>query len=198
MHEISQEFITVLQYLLPGFLCAWVYYGLTPYTKPSEFERLIQALIFTLLVQAMAYPFKLYLTDPSDVSSKDDGLILSVCCAFAVGLIISFFANSDYFHCVIRWMKITNETSYPSEWFGAFQENKNSYVVLHLDDGNRLYGWPTEWPSDPQIGHFRIEQASWLDAKESIETSNLSHILVPATKVRLVEFVNIQASTDKE
>jgi len=55
---VSQQVIALLQYLLPGFLAAWIFYGLTSYAKPSNFERVIQALIFTLFIQGMMFPFR--------------------------------------------------------------------------------------------------------------------------------------------
>lgn len=51
MDKVAPELIAILQYLLPGFLAAWVFYGFTSFPKPSEFERVIQALIFTFIVQ---------------------------------------------------------------------------------------------------------------------------------------------------
>ena len=45
--------IEVLYFLVPGFIAAAVYYGLTSAAKPNTFERLIQALIFTIIVQAL-------------------------------------------------------------------------------------------------------------------------------------------------
>jgi len=54
MDSISQNVVTILQYLLRGFLVAWVFYGFTSYPKP-QFERVIQALIFTLIIQATVF-----------------------------------------------------------------------------------------------------------------------------------------------
>lgn len=43
MPEISKDVISLLQYLAPGFVLAWVYYGLTSQIKQSQFERIVQA-----------------------------------------------------------------------------------------------------------------------------------------------------------
>lgn len=194
MSDLSQELIAVLQFLLPGLFAAWVYYGLTSYSEPSEFERVVQALIFTLLVQAVAYPLQallLWLGQWYSISpwGKGSELALSVICGFIVGAIISYCANTDCFHKLLRKFSITNETSFPSEWFGAFQKHI-TYVVLHLSNGNRLYGWPKEWPSDPKEGHFLIEQASWLaENNEQTELTNVACILIPVSDVKFVEFM---------
>ncbi len=48
---ISKEIISVIQSLLPGFLTAWVFYGLTAHRHKDAFERVVQALIFTTIIQ---------------------------------------------------------------------------------------------------------------------------------------------------
>lgn len=53
MPELSKDVVALLQYLAPGFLVAWVYFGLTSHVKPSQFERVVQALVFTVAVQAL-------------------------------------------------------------------------------------------------------------------------------------------------
>ncbi len=54
--ELAKDFVVLLTYLLPGFLAAWVFYGLTSHPKPSQFERVVQALIFTLIIQTLVPP----------------------------------------------------------------------------------------------------------------------------------------------
>ena len=53
MEHVAPAVVDLLQFLLPGFLAAWVFYAFTSYQKPSEFERVIQALIFTLLIKTV-------------------------------------------------------------------------------------------------------------------------------------------------
>ena len=195
MESIGQEVVTLLRYLLPGFLAAWAYYGLTSFELPSQFERVVQALIFTLLVQPLVYAAKAaclfagqyvalgFWTDSS-------ALTASVAFAFILGATFAAFANNDRFHALMRRLKITKETSYPSEWYGAFCNNV-TYVVLHLKDQNRIYGWPREWPSQPGVGHFVLEQSSWLDDEnKEIPMANVASVLIPADAVTLVEFMN--------
>lgn len=193
MDTLTPDIISVLQYLLPGFVTAWIFYAFTSYIKPSHFERVIQALIFTLIAQVITFLIKeilifigkyWFITEWGEFST----LICSVVIAIILGFIISYYSNTDKFHKYLRGKGITRETSYASEWFGAFLKNV-TYVVLHLDDGRRLYGWPIEWPSDPKNGHFVLEQASWLDEKNEIELESVNQILVDAKQVQLVEFM---------
>lgn len=193
MGELGESAIRLLQYLLPGFFMAWIFYGLTSHPKPSQFERTVQALIFTLLIQAVVFVEHHFFGDvwPNFFTSIDGGknyLLASTFSAFLLGLIFSFSANSDCFHALARKLRITRETSYPSEWFGGFLRNV-AYVVLQLKDGRRIYGWPRYWPSDPNEGHFILEQPSWLDETTEIPITGVSCIMVDVRDVQWVEFM---------
>lgn len=196
MEDLGQELVTLLQFLLPGFLAAWIYYGLTSFALPSQFERIIQALIFTLLVQPLAFVIKFLLLSVGRhwallPWSEKAELATSVVCAFVLGALFAAFVNNDKFHALMRRIKVTRETSYPSEWYGAFC-NHVTYVVLHLKGERRIYGWPIEWPSESGNGHFLLEQVSWLgDENKEIPITNVTHVLVPASEIELVEFMDL-------
>lgn len=195
MEGIGKDAVQLLQYLLPGFLAAWVYYGLTPYKVPSQFERVVQALIFTLIIQAAVYlervglerlgrPWKL------SISDEPSHLLASAISALVIGCIFSLCANHDLFHALARKLRITTETSYPSQWYSAFCSDV-TYVVLQLTDDRRIYGWPREWPSDPAQGHFVLEQPSWLtEDGRNEEITGVSDILIAVSDVRWVEFMS--------
>ena len=193
MQDIAKETIDILQYLLPGFLAAWIWYGLTPYAKPAEFERVVQALIFTLVIEALVFAekraiFSLGLEAP-DTWSVDAQLVASTASALIVGLLFAYGANSDVFHAAARRFGITIETSFASEWYGAFATNI-TYVVLQLTDERRLYGWPIEWPSDPKEGHFVLKQVSWLTEDGEVPLTGVASMLVNVRDVKWVEFMD--------
>ena len=193
MDNLAPDVIAVLQYLLPGFVTAWIFYAFTSYLRPSQFERVVQALIFTLIVQAILFLIKqslLYIGNYWSIGSWDDSsnLIWSLGIAIILGFVITYYSNNDKLHKYLRKKGITRESSYASEWFGAFLKNV-TYIVLHLKDGRRLYGWPREWPTDPKNGHFVIEQASWLEDDKEIEVVGVNQVLIDTSQVELVEFM---------
>lgn len=49
----DSDIVAAIYQLLPGFVTAWIFYGLTAHPKTSPFERVIQALIFTLFVETI-------------------------------------------------------------------------------------------------------------------------------------------------
>lgn len=194
MGSITSNIITILQFLLPGFVAAWIFFNLTSYSKPSQFERVVQALIFTLFIQALISIIKFILLKVGQLWSigtwsESSSLIASIFIAILFGIMFSYFANNDKIHKYLRDKGVTRETSFPSEWFGSFLNNV-TFIVLHLEDERRLYGWPIEWPSEPTIGHFVIADPSWLgeEGKEN-RINGVSNILVDVKDVKWVEFL---------
>jgi len=163
MPEISKDIVALLQYLAPGFVVAWVFYGLTSHTKPSQFERVVQALIFTVVVHAVVLVERGVVEAigkrfPLGEWSANSQLIASLVTALIVGVAISACVNADAFHGWTRKMRISSRSGHTCEWFGVFSEYPR-YVVLQLRDGVRIYGWPMVWPSEHDRGHFFITAA---------------------------------------
>lgn len=194
MENLASDIVSILQYLLPGFVTAWIFYNLTSYAKPSQFERVVQALIFTIFIQvAVSFIVTVsnYVCSYFNFSelSKTASLTIAVTVAILFGFMFSYFANNDKLHKYFRDKGITRETSFPSEWFGAFLKDV-TFVVLHFKDERRLYGWPLEWPSEPTKGHFLIADPSWLgnDDRE-MRIAGVRSILVDVNDVKWIEFL---------
>lgn len=194
MELFSQDFIELFKFLIPGFFAAWVYHSLTSYPKPSTLERVIQALIFTVLVQISIVFMKSALLLigrylPALPWNSNADLIWSIIISLLIGCCFAFFVNTDKLHQQLRKIGLTRETSFPSVWVGTFIRKRNTYVVLHVGDNKRLCGWLKEWPPDPQSGHFCMEQPEWLTKSGSIKPKNVDSIMLRASDVKMVEFL---------
>jgi hypothetical protein len=192
----SQAVIAVLTYLLPGFITASLVYGLTPTPRAVPFERVVQALIFTMFVQVgvflVGFTLRLVGTWFSLGPWNDEvRLAWSVLLASALGLFLAWAAHTDTIHDALRRWGFTSETWLSSEWYGVFARNQG-YVVLHLTGERRLYGWPEAWPSIPGQGHFVVTQAEWLrDDGQREELKGVGRIIVKAEDVEMVELMEL-------
>ena len=121
MSWASSEVVSVLTFLLPGFVAAAVFYSLTSHPKPSAFDRVVQALIFTVVGQAiMALFFALGSSAKTDMQwLRNWEPALSVLIAVVLGLVASYASNRDTVHRILRHLGVTKETSYSSEWYSA-------------------------------------------------------------------------------
>ena len=203
----SNEIVTVFVFLLPGFISAAVFHSLTSHPRPDTFRSVIQALVFTVIVQAIAALVKSHAWE----WTVDQELVVLVLTSVGVGFVSAVVSNLNLVHWPLLKLRLTREKSYSSEWYSAFVHNP-CYVVLHLSDGRRLYGWPAEWPTDPNNGHFHVTKAEWLSDKaigpdqrtdgclpvqtedKSAESREILDLLISVVEVRMVEFV----STTKE
>ena len=191
MNWTSSEVVGVLTFLLPGFVAATIFYSLTSHPRPGAFDRVVQALIFTAVGNAITILFlsnKMFQNaDAEWIRSWEP--VISILVAVALALMASFAANRDIVHGMLRNLGVTKETSYPSEWYSAFSRHGDCYVVLHLKGQRRLYGWPEEWPSQPESGHFRITEGEWLNDDDRIPATGVAATLIPASEVEMVEFL---------
>lgn len=171
-----------------------IYFSLTAAVRPTPFDRTIQALIFTILVETLVVVVRAILllvgrlSQPIGDWNADVALVWSLTLSVAAGVGIAWASNSDALHMLARKLEMSFETSYPSEWFGAFAQT-DAYVVLHLVGERRLYGWPSEWPADSRSGHFVIVQAEWLTDSEPISLSGVEKVIVRAEEVTMVEMM---------
>ena len=129
--------------------------------------------------------------------TENVALVWSLILAVILGLLFAKNVNDDKAHGILRRWGLTKQTSFPSEWFGVFAHNI-TYVVLHLKDQRRLYGWPEEWPSQPGSGHFSLAEAEWLTDSERIPLTGVKNILIPAEEVVFVEFMFLEDVLEKK
>jgi len=201
--EISTDAVGILSFLLPGFLASWLFYVLTSHAKPSQFERVTEALIFTFLVQAFLPVLRWCCEWAGSYFSlgdwgKESELTSSLFLAVLLGVLVAYLTNNDSFHGWLRTKGFTSRTSYPSEWYCVLSRVV-TYVVLHFHDGRRLYGWPKEWPIDSDKGQFYIQDPMWIDESgRYIDMTELEGIIVRVQDVRWVEFCVRETSSGGE
>lgn len=193
MESISSEIFTILKYLLPGFVSAWIFHALTAHPKPNQFERIVQALIFTLFVQCATSVTKFFLVKIGkfwSIGKWDDTaqLFWSVFFAIFIGFILVYLTNSNRFHNLLNNKNITKQSAYHSEWSDIFN-NVTWFVILNLKNGRRVYGWPFIWPSDPSKGHIVLQNPEWIDGDKYIKLKNAEYLVINTTDIEYVEFL---------
>jgi hypothetical protein len=191
---LSSEAVALLVFLMPGFAAAWVFYGLTSHPKPAQFERLIQALILTFIVQASVSGVRIALEGIGRfwaiaAWSEPAHIFASLVLALVLGAGLAHAANKDSVHKWLRSKGFTARTSHPSEWYCVLSQKPN-FVILQLVDGRRLYGWPKEWPIERDKGQFYIQLPSWIDDEgKDVPLPQLDGVLVDVKDVSWVELI---------
>ena len=204
--QISQALIDLLQYLLPGFVAAAIFYEFTPYPKPAPFERVIGALVFTFFVTAIGDAASQIPAFSESAKTPLASLIIAI----LAGGIAAGCANYDIPHCWLRNLRLTDQMGGPSEWSFVFSDmaKRDAYIILNLEDGKRIYGWPRIWPDSPNNGHFLLVDYNWLanppesgegeKNDEESQSSPNATIFIDAQAVNMVEFLPLQEATKNE
>jgi len=206
--NITNELISLFSFLLPGFITSFLFYSLTSFPKKSEFEAVVIALIYTVIINTIVKLLEWIFIAIGNVFSIGEWdqlsiTIWSIILALTIGLLWSRLYNNDTIHKILRKRKVTIQSSYPSEWYGTFSETKK-YVILNLKDDRRIMGWPIEWPNYPDKGHFVLENAKWLVDKDGnvteIPLETIEKIMINADNVEIVEFLkdDIELGGDKD
>ncbi|MFO1091993.1 MAG: DUF6338 family protein [Planctomycetaceae bacterium] len=190
----TSEIVGLVYKLLPGFVAAWIFHGLTAHPKPTPFERVIQALIFTAFTQAIVIPIGVVLVwfgrHLFEIGqwTENSALFVGVIVAVALGFGFVWLANTNKLHNKLFELGITKRTAYPSEWYSSFHRSPR-FVYLHLKNGRRIWGWPEEWPDLPANGHFVLQNPEWiLDDNRRMPLLLTERILIPAIDVSMIEF----------
>ena len=212
MEWASKETVGVLQYLLPGLFTAWIFYGLTAHRRPTPFERVVQALIFTAIVQVFVSLLRWLLLTLGHffaIGSWSDevGFVLAMLVAAVLGHVLAYCANNDLYHRFLRddlkeypqlaWARklallrmlngVTSRRSFPEQWINT-PELEQRWVLLHLEDGRRLFGWPYLWPERDDSDHFIIMKPEWvLEDNERAPLDNVEGMRIRASDVRYVD-----------
>ena len=191
---MSKQIIDALWFLLPGFVASAVFYFLTSYYKPSPFERIVQALVFTYLIQgAIKYINDVTIfIDSINFLFKYNSFLIILLLAIVLGIAASVVASNDTIHRLLSYIKFPKEPffSAKSQWMKAFTDSVNKHLVLHLNNDKRIYGRLKEWPTDLERGYFLLQEVNWLgEDNEYIPMEGVESMLIPSGDVKRVEFM---------
>lgn len=193
MDDLVKDIIPLLQYLIPGFLSTWIFYSLTAFKRPDTFGQIVQALIFTFVIQgAVLAVGNLCLWIGSkgfSLGNWDDRAqtLWAFVFSLMLGLFACYLATSDKLHGWLRERNVTKQSSFPSEWFCAFAQHER-FITLHLSDERRVFGWPVEWPRESSNGQFVMKYPRWLTDDGQPASIGAEFLLIDSAKVKWVEF----------
>lgn len=202
MESVSKEIFDILKYLLPGFVTAWIFHALTAHPKQNQFERIIQALIFTLFIQCAISITKyvsLLIGKWYSIGSWGETAQLFWSSLFSIllGFILVYYTNNNKFHNYLSVKNITKQTSYFCEWSDIFN-SVTWFIIVNLKNGRRVYGWPLVWPEDPAKGHLVLQNPEWIEGRQYVRLANTEYLVISATDIEYVEFLKQEPEVKDE
>jgi hypothetical protein len=178
-----KDLIPVLVFLLPGLVSTGIV-SLLVFRKPVEpFTRVIEAFIFTMINLVLFAVVRQLVANIPGVQLGNDSFFTTVnlsimtICSVLLGLVWSWEANNQIIFKFLRWLRVTQKTTKPSIWVDVLSEI-NNYVVVHLKDGRRVFGWPRRYSDDYGERAIFLEKATWLTEDGQAVNDPLMCILI--------------------
>ena len=188
------ESVQVLFALLPGLLTVLVVRSLAAREQKLEaVETVIRGLAFTLLVHAIWA----LLTIGSIIPTPD--IIGMPLCAVALGLIVATIINSGWMYEILRFSRLTSESSWGNAWKSSFRhaaKNVGEYAVLHLKDKRRILGAVRCYSADADGGHVAIDKAAWLSQSNEVKDA-IGFLIFPVEEIKFIQFLESQGEPNE-
>jgi hypothetical protein len=209
MTAVGFETLAVLLVLLPGFLAAGIIRTLCVRTKQTEFDKLIEALVYSFIAYAafVAIFHRFPLQAPKSGSQNMAAYYLSLhpsdvlfllALGTATGIVVGASITNDLHGKIFRRLGLTNRTSRPSIWLDVFSEVKD-YVQVEFQDGRRLIGWPRYFSDSPEEPSLFLENAAWIgpDGK-MVEVSGSGVLVTKEMAIGAIMFLRGDARSSKQ
>ena len=186
-----------------GLVTAWVFYGIGSHKKPSPFERIIRATIYTAIVYSLLPSFHWVIISAGNFTPLDPTPVTFVL-ALLLGFIFAVCANNNIPHRFLP-RRLTDKSTHPSYSSHAFDKRKGRFIILSQKDGQRILGypvsWPVSWPASSEDEFFILTQYVWLNGtnqQDEISARNLCYddILIASKDVDRIEFTETTISLE--
>src|ERR1035441_5417168 len=167
------EALGVLLILLPGFACAYIAQFLAVRRKQTEFDKVVEALLFSFILYAVTLPFfgrTLPISWQSQGPSQpnlylvkfDYGyLVTLLCLTIVLALFYAANINHDWLMKAFRLIRITGRTARSTIWNDAFQDI-GGFVQVGLSGERKVIGWVRDYSDDATEPSLFLEKAAWI------------------------------------
>lgn len=193
-----KDIVPILLFLLPGFLTTRVIGILAIRRESDSFDKVIQAFVFTF-VNMLCFSVARWVLEHLSGLKFDrvdfyttGNLVLMVTCSVGIGLACSWEINNEPLLRKLRGLGLTKKTYKPGVWMETFQHVER-YVVVHLVDGRRVYGFPRFYSDRDGERSLFLEDASWLnDQNNLLNQTRMSIYLDEKSGILLIEFIDFE------
>lgn len=193
-------------FLLPGFVTSKVREALAVVAKTSDFSRVVDAMLFTLLNYSIYFPlanalkFKQFTilglrgessgADLQLVTPYFPALFLMLGTATALGIVVGMGTDRDWFYKIKTGLHLTRRPARIDVWADAFYEERGKWILVQLEDGTQVIGWPFRYSDEPERRQLFLKDARVRqpDGTE-YDVPGPGLLLTEASKIKLIEFL---------
>jgi hypothetical protein len=189
-------------YLLPGFLGAVVYDYLVERESPSNFDRIIEALVLTLASSVVAHVGFGVPLIPNITLAKDTPLtevlgaflgtsILYIALtAVIISVIFAFINNHNIIYWILNRTRLTYKNGDGDVWQDTFYKHRKFWISIKFEDGRSLIGWPQYYSPTGKPRELFVADATWWLPDSN---GNLTSVDVAGAGVYISDFTKVTA-----
>lgn len=203
--------LQVFLILLPGFSAAYVVQALATRRLPTDFERVIEALVFSFLIYVCYIPLnggRLPFHVQGDPTGKGNETVLwePAQLAWLAGVTVIFallavgYVRFDG-NRLFRAIGLTERTTHNSIWNDIFEREAidNQPVQVELADGRSVLGILLYYSDTSDEGSVYLKEASWVDETgQTIPIPGPGILLTKNCEIRSVSLLNPEPDTPGE
>jgi hypothetical protein len=195
--------LKILLLLLPGFLTLWIQESLGEKKERYQIDKIALIFLYDIFI------FGIYLGTlkliPSikpfilDIQEKNIdiirlsfySLILFLIISILLGILFALFNIYSWHYILLRKLKITYKTGRSTVWNDVFYERQGYYVIVHLEEGIRIFGWASDFSTDPGPKYLFISDAKYLgtSTKKDVEIKGPGILITNESKIKYIEFL---------
>lgn len=187
--------LQILIFLIPGFISATILNALVVRKAKTELGRIIEALILSMLIYTIyslisgVSPVTLNQIEKSIVYSYDSKSFLWLgVLSLGIPAILSLLITNDLHMKLARFLWISRRTARSSVWFDVFYDIRK-HIIINLEDGRRIYGWPLYYSNDPESPYIFLSKPSWVQEERFIDLDIEGILITPEEKIESIEFL---------
>jgi hypothetical protein len=169
------EALGVFLILLPGFTCAYVAQYLSVRRKQTELDKVIEALLFSVVLYVSTLPFfgntlpvswRALSSDPNQyqILIRWSQLFVLALGSCVLGILYAANINHDWIMKLFRRIRVTERTARSTIWNDVFQEIGGS-VQVGLTGEIKVIGYLRYYSDEAEDSSMFLKHAAWIDSK---------------------------------
>lgn len=202
--DLTIEAATLLLYLTPGLLASLLLNSLVVRREKDAFSKVVEALVFSLLIYALTRLIWGELPDPfvasgdGKIGSLFRALILNastmwrpMLLAVAIPAVLGWLHTLDLHMKALRWIRITNKTGRDSAWLDVFTD-QTAYVIVNFTDGRRAIGWSRYYSNTFEEGILYLTDVEWYgDEGVPVSSGHPGLLVIRRETINYIEFTEL-------
>lgn len=169
------------------------FYWFASAPKPTQFERVLQALVLTAIISlviGLIEKLTYYLGGFVSLGAwkTEHTTIYSMLLAIIMGCTLAYASNRDIIFDRARKYKITKKAS-ADDFIHILRQHSESSVIVNFKDDRRLCGSVKSYPNEISIGVIWIGDPRWMDDETTHANNNIDSIIINISDIKFIEFI---------